>query len=141
MFARVWGCRGSVAAPGADTVRYGGNTSCVDVTTDSGARFAGWTMLRLPHEVKELFRDWLSQHYPLRADHVMSVVRQVRGGRDNDAQFGSRMRGGGPFADLIARRFELACKRLGLNRERTSMNTSLFRPPKPPAQSPQLALF
>jgi len=113
----------------------------LEAAADSGARFAGWTMLRLPYEVKELFRDWLSQHYPLRAGHVMNVVRQTRGGRDNDAQFGSRMRGEGQFADLIARRFELACKRLGLNREGTSMDTWLFRPPRRGAESPQLQLF
>jgi DNA repair photolyase len=113
----------------------------LDAAAASGARFAGWTMLRLPHEVKDLFRDWLTQHYPLRAGHVMSVVRQVRGGRDNDAQFGSRMRGEGAFAQLIGQRFELACRRLGLNRERTTMDTSLFRPPKSSAGTSQLPLF
>ena len=113
----------------------------LDAAAASGARFAGWTMLRLPHEVKERVRDWLSQHDPLRAGHVMSVVRQIRGGRDNDAQFGSRMRGEGQFAELIAQRFELASRRLGLNRERTTMDTSLFRPPKSSAETPQLSLF
>src|SRR5437660_204983 len=98
-------------------------------------------MLRLPYEVKELFRDWLTQHYPLRAGHVMSIVRQIRGGRDNDAQFGSRMRGQGQFADLIERRFDLACKRLGLNGEGAPMDTTRFRPPRSSAQSAQLALF
>jgi DNA repair photolyase len=113
----------------------------LDAAAASGARFAGWTMLRLPHEVKDLFRDWLSQHYPLRAAHVMSVVQQIRGGRDNDPQFGSRMRGEGQFAELIAQRFELASRRLGLNRERATMDTSLFKPPQSNVETPQLPLF
>jgi len=105
-----------------------------------GARAATWIMLRLPREVKELFRDWLLHHYPLRAGHVMSLVQQVRGGRDNDPAFGSRMRGEGQFADLIARRFDLACKRLGLNEDRTlRLDTTLFRPPT--AGRGQLDLF
>jgi DNA repair photolyase len=107
----------------------------------NGARYAGWTLVRLPHEVKDLFRDWLAQHYPLRAEHVMSVIQQMRGGRDNDPQFGSRMRGEGIFADLIARRFDIACRRLGLNRERTFMDTSRFKPPRTEAQRAQLTLF
>jgi DNA repair photolyase len=99
-------------------------------------------MLRLPREVKELFRDWLAQHYPLRAAHVMSLVQQVRGGRDNDPAFGSRMRGEGQFADLIARRFALACKRLGLNEDRTlRLDTTRFRPPSGPNRGAQLELF
>ena len=76
---------------------------------------AGWIMLRLPLEVAPLFRAWLDEHYPLRAAHVMSLVQQMRGGRDYDQRFGARMRGTGAFADLIEKRFELACKRLGLN--------------------------
>ena len=107
-----------------------------------GARLATWVMLRLPREVKDLFRDWLAQHYPLRAAHVMSLVQQVRGGRDNDPQFGSRMRGQGQFADLIARRFALACKRLGLNEDRTlRLDTTRFRPPKAAGAEAQLDLF
>ena len=94
----------------------------------NGARFAGWIMLRLPREVAPLFRAWLDEHYPLRAAHVMSVVQQIRGGRDNDPHFGSRMRGAGEFAELIAKRFALACQRLGLNRERAPLDTSQFRP-------------
>ena len=105
-----------------------------------GARTAMWIMLRLPREVKELFRDWLAQHYPLRAAHVMSLVQQVRGGRDNDPEFGSRMRGEGQVAELIGRRFQVACKRLGLNAERAfDLDTARFRPPRP--KTPQLDLF
>jgi DNA repair photolyase len=107
-----------------------------------GARYAMWTMLRLPWEVKDLFRDWLAQHYPLRAQHVMSLVQQLRGGKDNDPGFGSRMRGEGEFAALIGRRFDIACKRLGLNASRDfALDRSRFRPPKPAAQAGQLDLF
>jgi DNA repair photolyase len=113
----------------------------LDAAHANGARYAGWTLVRLPHEVKDLFRDWLAQHYPLRAEHVMSVIQQMRGGRDNDPQFGSRMRGEGLFAELIARRFDIACQRLGLNRERMPMDTSRFRPPRTEVQRAQLTLF
>ena len=106
-----------------------------------GARWAMWTMLRLPWEVKDLFRDWLAQHYPLRAHHVMSLVQQFRGGRDNDPNFGSRMRGQGQFAELIERRFGIACKRLGLNATRGfDLDTTRFRPPAE-ASGGQLRLF
>jgi DNA repair photolyase len=94
-----------------------------------GASGAGWILVRLPLEVAPLFRDWLDAHYPLRAAHVMSLINQLRGGRDNDPRFGSRMRGSGEFSALIARRFELAVKRLGLDRERAPMDTSKFRRP------------
>lgn len=113
----------------------------LEAAAANGARYGGWTMLRLPFEVKTLFRDWLAQHYPLRAGHVMSIVQQIRGGRDNDPNFGSRMRGQGQLADLIARRFDIAARRLGLNRERTPMDTSRFRPPKGAAERAQLTLF
>jgi DNA repair photolyase len=113
----------------------------LDAASANGARYAGWTLVRLPHEVKDLFRDWLAQHYPLRAEHVMSMIQQMRGGRDNDPQFGSRMRGQGLFADLISRRFAVACQRLGLNRERAPMDPSRFRPPRTDAQRAQLTLF
>ncbi|HET9763946.1 MAG TPA: PA0069 family radical SAM protein [Casimicrobiaceae bacterium] len=107
-----------------------------------GARSAMWVMLRLPREVAELFRDWLAQHYALRAKHVMSLVRELRGGRDNDPDFGSRMRGSGAFAELIERRFAIACRRLGLNTGRgIALDRSRFRPPKAGAGDAQLDLF
>jgi DNA repair photolyase len=101
----------------------------------AGATMAGWIMLRLPNEVRPLFKEWLAHHYPERAGHVISIVRQVRGGRENDPRFGSRMSGSGNLADLIARRFEIACRRVGLNREenhmasRGGLDCSRFRPP------------
>jgi DNA repair photolyase len=89
-------------------------------------------MLRLPYEVKDLFREWLAEHQPQRASHVMSLVQGVRGGRDNDPNFGSRMRGTGPVAQLIRNRFNIAHRRLGLDSiERVELNRALFRPPGP----------
>ncbi len=104
----------------------------------AGARWAGYVLLRLPHEVKDLFREWLARHEPLRAEHVMSLVQDTRGWRDNDPRFGVRMRGAGVVADLIKNRFAVTCQRLGLNREERGLDATRFRPP--PA-GPQLALF
>jgi DNA repair photolyase len=112
----------------------------LEAAAAAGASMAGWIMLRLPNEVRPLFKEWLAHHYPQRAEHVISIVRQVRGGRENDPRFGSRMSGSGNFADLIARRFEIACRRLGLNSEenhmasRGGLDCSRFRPPSPAGQ-------
>ncbi len=81
-----------------------------------GARAAGYVLLRLPHELKAVWREWLSLHYPQRAAHVMSLMQQMRGGKDYDSAYGKRMRGEGPFADLIAMRFAKAYKRIGFGR-------------------------
>jgi DNA repair photolyase len=97
---------------------------------EMGAQWAAYVMLRLPYEVKDLFREWLAQYHPQRASHVMSLVQDIRGGRDNDPNFGSRMRGTGPVAQLIRNRFNIAHRRLGLDSTgRVELNTSLFRPP------------
>jgi len=110
----------------------------LEAAAGAGARWAGYVLLRLPHEVKDLFREWLAAHYPDRADHVMSVVRQMRGGRDYDSSFGTRMRGTGAFAELLRSRFQVACRRLKLGTGRHQPpNTALFRPP---GSSPQLTL-
>ena len=106
----------------------------LDAATDAGATQAGYVLLRLPFEVKDLFKDWLHRHFPLKADHVMSRVREMRDGRENDPEFGSRMRGTGLFADLLAKRFELACARRGLDRSRLPLDTARFRPPRPAGQ-------
>ncbi|PIB48301.1 radical SAM protein [Pseudomonas sp. 2588-5] len=96
----------------------------------AGAQSAAYMMLRLPLEVAPLFEEWLAAHYPQRAAHVMSLVRQVRGGEVYDSRFGVRMRGEGPFADLLAQRFSKAIKRLGLNRrEGFNLDCSAFCPP------------
>jgi len=111
----------------------------VEAAANAGARYANWTMLRLPLEVAPLFREWLDAHYPLRAAHVMSIVQQMRGGKDYESGFGVRMGGRGEFADLVRKRFALACKRFGLNAERdVPLDTSRFRPP---GNRAQLALF
>jgi DNA repair photolyase len=103
-----------------------------------GARAAGYVLLRLPHELKQVWREWLQLHYPERAEHVMSLIRQMRGGRDYDSAFGTRMKGQGPFADLIAQRFGKARKRLGYGRL-PPLDCSRFVAPRQP--SPQGALF
>jgi DNA repair photolyase len=106
----------------------------------AGARAAGYTVMRLPWELKELVREWLELHFPERGEHVLSLVRQLRGGRDNDPRFGSRMRGEGRFAELIKQRFALACRRFGYTRSRSvTLDTSCFIAPR--AQSAQADLF
>jgi DNA repair photolyase len=101
----------------------------LDSVKAAGADAAGYVMLRLPIEVSPLFRDWLLRHYPDRYRHVMSLVRSMRGGKDYDAEFGKRMRGTGPYAWQIARRFDLTAKRLGLNARKAPLRTDHFVPP------------
>ncbi|MBZ5760542.1 PA0069 family radical SAM protein [Rhizobium sp. VS19-DR104.2] len=101
----------------------------LDSAKAAGAEEAGYVMLRLPLEVSPLFRDWLLQNYPDRYRHVMSLVREMRGGKDYDADFGKRMKGAGPYAWQISRRFEMATKRLGLTRRSIRLRTDLFVPP------------
>jgi DNA repair photolyase len=104
----------------------------LEAAAEAGARWAGYVLLRLPYEVKDLFRDWLAQHYPDRAEHVMSLIREMRGGRENDPRFGSRMRGTGPVAELLRNRFKIACRRLNLESStRYTLNAALFRAPGP----------
>lgn len=105
-----------------------------------GAVFADCTFVRLPGEVRDLFADWLATHAAGRASHVMNLIRQARGGRDNDPRFGSRMRGSGQIAKMIQDRFELACRRCGLSRKPPSRRADLFCPP-PPEPNGQLSLF
>jgi DNA repair photolyase len=103
----------------------------VTMAAEAGASRAACMLLRLPREVRDLFYDWLERHYPLRADKVRGLLRQCRGGADNDSRFGSRMTGEGPVAELIRRRFALACRRAGLSTtERPALRTDLFRPPR-----------
>lgn len=104
-----------------------------------GAREAGYIMLRLPLEVRDLFSDWLVEHYPAKARHVLSLVRDVRDGKLYDAAFGKRMSGTGPYAWMIGRRFELALEKIGYPKTRTRLRTDLFSPPARPGQ--QLSLF
>lgn len=100
--------------------------SILQAAREQGARTTAYALLRLPYELKDLFKDWLAVHYPLKAEHVMSRLREMRGGRENDSEFGSRFRGNGLFAQLLAKRFQLACERLGFNREEGRLDTSFF---------------
>ncbi|SHJ27631.1 DNA repair photolyase [Aureimonas altamirensis DSM 21988] len=102
----------------------------LDAAHAAGAREAGYVLLRLPLEVSPLFKDWLLRHYPDRYRHVLSLMRSMRDGKDYDAEWGKRMRGTGPYAMQIRRRFELAARRLGLNESRTVLRTDLFVPPR-----------
>jgi len=103
----------------------------LEAAREAGAASAGYVLLRLPYELAGLFEDWLAEHFPQRVGHVLSLVRQSRGGRNNDSRFGSRMRGEGQFAELLAQRFRLACRRLGYNRrdQNFGLDCSRFAPP------------
>jgi DNA repair photolyase len=103
----------------------------------AGATKCFFIPVRLPHEVAPLFRAWLDEHFPDRAGKVMSIIQSLRGGRDNDPNFFTRMQGSGPWAELLRSRFTRACRQHGLNQTRTPLRTDLFRPP----QGRQLSLF
>ncbi|CDX12923.1 conserved hypothetical protein [Mesorhizobium plurifarium] len=98
----------------------------LDSARAAGAREAGYVILRLPLEVAPIFKDWLLRHYPDRYRHVMSLIRSMRDGKDYDSEWGKRMKGAGPYAWQIGRRFEIAAKRLGLNVERRQLRTDQF---------------
>ena len=106
---------------------------------DAGATGAGYVLLRMPLEIKGLFAEWLEANYPDRAGRVLSLMRQMRGGKDYDAQWAKRMSGTGPYAKLISRRFRLAAERFGLKKVSHPLDTSQFKPP--PALGDQLGLF
>lgn len=105
---------------------------------ENGATHASYVLVRLPYEVKDLFKEWLNKHFPDRASHVMSLIMQMRGGKEYDSTFGQRMRGQGEFASLLETRFKLACKRFKLNLTSRNLNTELF---KKKNVSKQLDLF
>jgi DNA repair photolyase len=111
----------------------------LDAAAAAGVQGAGYVLLRLPLEVRDLFREWLVEHFPDRFRHVMSLVRQMRGGNDYDSTFGKRMTGSGPYAWMIGRRFETACERLGLNLRKAKLTTEHFASPRP--RPVQLSLF
>ncbi len=110
----------------------------LEAAREAGACSARYVLLRLPHELSEVWREWLALHYPERAAHVMSLVQQMRGGKDYESGFGIRMRGRGPFADLLRQRFKKACTRFAYG-EMPDYNDRLFTPPRP--DSPQGSLF
>ena len=111
----------------------------LEAAAEAGASRAFSVVLRLPWEVNPLFQDWLRQHFPDRAERILARVREMRGGRDHDARFGTRMKGEGVWADLLAQRFQIATSRLGLERERVPLNAAHFRVPK--ASAAQASLF
>jgi DNA repair photolyase len=111
----------------------------LDSAAAIGVKEAGYVLLRLPLEVRDLFREWLMANFPDRYRHVFKLIRDTRGGKDYDSTFGKRMTGGGPVAWMIGRRFELACVKLGINKSRTKLTTEHFRPPHSGPQ--QLDLF
>ncbi len=122
---------GVMVAPVVPFLTDDGIEAVLETAAHAGAQRAGYTIMRLPWELKELFKDWLEHNYPLKAAHVMSRVRQMRGGKENDPNFGTRHSGTGLIAELINKRFHNACQRLGLNEERRSpaIDTTRFRPP------------
>ena len=129
---------GVLVAPVVPAITDSELEAILEAAREHGARSASYVLLRLPHELKEIWREWLQLHYPDRAAHVMSLVQQMRGGRDYDSAFGTRMRGQGPFADLIAARFARARRRLGFG-PMPALDCSRFTPPRP--DSPQGELF
>ena len=111
----------------------------LDAAAAAGAKEAGYVLLRLPLEVRDLFREWVQENFPDRARHVFKLIRDMRGGKDYDAKWGERMTGSGPIAWMIGRRFEAACERLGLNRRKLKLSTEHFTPTRKRPQ--QLALL
>jgi DNA repair photolyase len=111
----------------------------LDTAAALGVRGAGYVLLRLPLEVRDLFKEWLMANFPDRHRHVFKLIRETRGGKDYDSTWGKRMTGGGPYAWMIGRRFEVACERLGLNTNRTKLTVEHFAPPRKPSE--QLSLF
>ncbi|MGB8632023.1 MAG: PA0069 family radical SAM protein [Xanthobacteraceae bacterium] len=111
----------------------------LEAVAETGVRNAGYVLLRLPLELRDLFREWLIENFPDRYRHVISLIRQTRGGKDYDSAFGKRMTGSGPIAWMIGRRFEVACERLGFNLTSVKTTTAHFQKPRPASQ--QLDLF
>jgi DNA repair photolyase len=113
----------------------------LEAAAKAGAGTASSILLRLPHELGDLFTNWLNTHVPERAKHVLSLIRQVRGGSLNDSKFHARFAGAGPYAELLARRFMRAAKQFGLNTEKTALDTVWFAVPNRRARAAQLSLF
>jgi len=102
----------------------------ISLSAAAGAKTAGYVMLRLPHEVKDLFREWLDLHLPLKKEHVMSIITDMRAGKDYDSSFHTRMRGDSVYAKMIRKRFEHCCKKEGLDLERYKLSCDLFQAPQ-----------
>jgi DNA repair photolyase len=122
---------GVMAAPVVPAINDSEIERILEAARNAGALEAGYVLLRLPLELKALFREWLATEFPDRASRVINILRSMHGGKDYVAAFGRRQRGAGPYADQIALRFRLAAKRLGLNERHLMLRTDLFRPPIP----------
>jgi DNA repair photolyase len=109
----------------------------IEAAAQSGARFAAYTLIRLPLAVAPLFEQWLAQHFPDRKDKVLNRIREMKGGKLNDPRFGHRMRGDGPFAEMISQLFSVACRKAGIGRGELTLSTESFRRPS----GAQLSLF
>lgn len=130
---------GALLAPMIPFINDAEMESILEAVAKAGATTAGYTLVRLAYELKELFRDWLAEHEPLKAERVMAVINDARGGRDNDPRFGSRMKGEGNFAELLRQRFAIGSRKHGLNRPgRQTLRRDLF---KAPPRDGQFTLF
>jgi len=135
---------GVMTAPMIPALNDGEMEAILAVAAAAGASGAGYVLLRLPLEIKDLFEEWLATHFPDRKAHVLNLMRDMRGGRLYESDWGTRMRGRGPYAALLERRFALACRRHGLNRDDWTLDTTQFRRPRPAgtaADEKQLSLF
>ncbi|MBV9054981.1 MAG: PA0069 family radical SAM protein [Hyphomicrobiales bacterium] len=130
-----------LVAPVIPSLNDGEIEKVLAAAREAGAQDAGYVLLRLPLELRHLVREWLLEHHPGKLDRVMSLVKSTRDGKDYDARFGVRQTGEGPYAWTIGRRFEIAARKLGFNRERTRVRTDLFRVPGRETEPVQLALL
>src|ERR1700760_615692 len=130
---------GVMFAPAIPALNDAEMEAVLTAAADAGARSAGYVLLRLPLEIKDLFREWLEAEVPGRAKHVMALVRSMRGGKDYDSQWNTRMRGTGPYAEIMAKRFHMAVKKLGLNQSSKPLAINNFR--RPPRIGDQLSLL
>ncbi len=135
---------GVMLAPVIPALTDGDMERILGMASEAGAQYAGYVLLRLPHELGDLFEAWLQRYFPLKANHVMSLIKQSRGGKSNQSGFGQRMRGEGVFADLLANRFKIHRHKLGMTGKRMAFRTDLFKVPAawlPAAKDRQLPLF
>ena len=128
-----------MVAPIIPGLTDGETEAILQAAAAAGARSAGYVLLRLPLEIKELFREWLEANVPLQMERVLGLVRSLHGGRDYDPKFHKRQIGEGPYARMISERFRLACRRLGLDRDKVQLDTTQFAPPA--SSTPQLSLL
>ncbi len=130
---------GVLAAPMIPALNDSELEAILEAAATAGAKTAGYLLLRLPQEIKELFEEWLEAHVPDRKAHVLNLIRETRGGKLYDPAWHRRMTGTGPYADTLAQRFEIACRKHGFLKNDWQLDTTQFKPPRP--QSPQLSLF